>query len=113
MYQEEPGLGSSRDRTRLRLTFALLLAQVFKNSEIPLTEKLEALYHKYLFQLAISMAKAEGMDEAELSDIYLRYGDHLYSKGDFDGAMVQYIRTLGYVQPSHVIRKVSLSAYSI
>jgi Tfp pilus assembly protein PilF len=34
------------------------------------------------------------------------YGDYLYGKGDFDGAMSQFVKTLGHVQPSYVIRKV-------
>jgi hypothetical protein len=31
--------------------------------------------------------------------------DHLYSKGNFDAAIHQYIRTIGQLEPSHVIRK--------
>ena len=52
------------------------------------------------------MAKSQGLDEASLADIHRRYGDHLYVKGDFDGAMQQYLQTLGNLQPSYVIRKV-------
>lgn len=52
------------------------------------------------------MAKSQGLDEASLADIHRRYGDHLYAKGDFDGAMQQYLQTLGNLQPSYVIRKV-------
>jgi hypothetical protein len=54
------------------------------------------------------MAKAANLDSAVLADIYLRYGDHLYEKGDLDGSMVQYTKTLGWVQPSYIIRKVIL-----
>ena len=32
----------------------------------------------------------------------------VYSKGDHDGAISQYIRTIGHLEPSYVIRKVSL-----
>jgi hypothetical protein len=31
----------------------------------------------------------------------------LFSKGDYDGAMEQYIRTIGQLEPSYVIRKVA------
>ncbi len=48
------------------------------------------------------------MSEAEVADIYAKYGDHLYGKGDFDGAMSQFVKTLGFVQPSYVIRKVGV-----
>ena len=33
------------------------------------------------------------------------YGDHLYDKHDFDGAVRQYSRTIGHVEPSYVIRR--------
>ena len=33
------------------------------------------------------------------------YGDHLYKKGDFEGAMQQYRNTIGHLDPSYVIRR--------
>lgn len=41
-------------------------------------------------------------------DINRQYGDHLYEKGDYDGAMNQYIKTLGHLEASYVIRMVDL-----
>ena len=41
-----------------------------------------------------------------LPDIFTQYGDHLYSKGDHDGAIDQYIKTIGKLEASYVIRKV-------
>jgi len=32
---------------------------------------------------------------------------YVCSKGDFDGAVAQYIKTIGKLEPSYVIRKVS------
>lgn len=78
-----------------------------KLTEASVEEKLEALLRKSLFQLAVSMAKSARQGDSVISDIHLRYGDHLYEKGDYDGAVAQYQKTLGWVQPSHVIRKVS------
>ena len=40
--------------------------------------------------------------------IFTQYGDHLYAKGDHDGAIQQYIRTIGKLEASYVIRKVSV-----
>lgn len=68
--------------------------------------KLEVLYRRNLYTLAISLAKSSEIGDAGVADIHRRYGDYLYSKGDYDGAMDQFVRTLGYVQPSYVIRKV-------
>ena len=39
-----------------------------------------------------------------MNEIYQIYGDHLYKKGDFDGAITQYIETISHVEPSYVIR---------
>ena len=44
-------------------------------------------------------------DEDGLLDIFRQYGDHLYSKGDYSGAIENYVKTIGHVEPSYVIRK--------
>ena len=33
--------------------------------------------------------------------------EFFFSKGDHDGAIKQYIKTIGHLEPSYVIRKVS------
>jgi Tfp pilus assembly protein PilF len=68
------------------------------------------LYRKNLFTLAITVADNAGMDDPGISEIHKRYGDYLYDKGDFDGAMNQFVQTLGHLQPSYVIRQASHSA---
>jgi hypothetical protein len=40
-----------------------------------------------------------------LAEISKLHGDLLYSKNDYPGAIKQYILTLGFVEPSYVIRK--------
>ncbi|WVW84968.1 hypothetical protein I302_107004 [Kwoniella bestiolae CBS 10118] len=67
--------------------------------------KLDVLYRRNLYTLAISLARSQGMGESGVADIHRRYGDYLYTKGDFDGAMGQFVKTLGNLQPSYVIRK--------
>jgi hypothetical protein len=81
--------------------------------EVSVEDKLEALIRKSLFQLAASMAKTSDLDATVLADIYLRYGDHLYEKGDMDGSVMQYVKTLGWVQPSYIIRKVRATPVSL
>ena len=68
--------------------------------------KLQTLFQRNLYTLAISLAQSEGIDEAGMSEIHRQYGDHLYQKGDFDAAVRQYILTLGQLPPSYVVRKV-------
>lgn len=45
------------------------------------------------------------MEESSVADIHRQYGDHLYAKSDYDGAMAQFVQTIGWTQPSYVIRK--------
>ncbi|OCT72449.1 vacuolar protein sorting-associated protein 11 homolog [Xenopus laevis] len=67
--------------------------------------KLEMLFKKNLFVMAISLAKSQHLDSDGLSVIFRQYGDHLYNKGDHDGAIQLYIRTIGKLEPPYVIRK--------
>jgi len=66
--------------------------------------KLETLFKKNLYPTAISLAKSQSYSDG-LIDIFTQYGDHLYSKGDYDAAISQYILTIGELEPSYVIRK--------
>lgn len=92
----------SSTSSRLRLTYSQLL----RLEEKPTAEKLDLLYRKSLYLLALSLAKAQGLDEDSVADIRKQYGDHLYVKGEYDAAMQQFVQTIGYLQPSYVIRKV-------
>lgn len=66
--------------------------------------KVDVLLKKSLYPLAISLATEEQSDISEIMKLFKLYGDHLYKKGDFDGAMNQYLSTIGYLQSSYVIR---------
>ncbi|KAF8575784.1 hypothetical protein K439DRAFT_1397850 [Ramaria rubella] len=79
--------------------------KLFNLQEKPTTAKLDILFQKSFYVLAINLAQTQSLDEASIADIHKRYGDHLYAKGDYDGAMQQFIKTLGHLQPSYVIRK--------
>ncbi|KAK3611536.1 hypothetical protein CHS0354_016470 [Potamilus streckersoni] len=67
--------------------------------------KLEMLFKKNNYTLAISLARSQQYDQEGLIDIFTQYGDHLYGKGDHDGAIDQYIKTIGKLEASYVIRK--------
>ncbi|KAI1184268.1 vacuolar protein sorting protein-like protein [Nemania serpens] len=73
--------------------------------EKSLQQRLELLYQRNLFPLAINLAQKSGMDMQQQNVIYRKYGDHLYQKGDYDGAMGQYIKAIDNTEPSQVIRK--------
>jgi len=79
--------------------------QLFQLSEHDLHSKMDKLFKMNLYQISIALASNAQRDRSFVMDIFQRYGDHLYSKGDFDGAISQYLQTIGYVEPSYVIRK--------
>lgn len=78
--------------------------KIFQLEEKDTQTKLEILFKKNLYAMAISLAKSQHYSDG-LIDIFTQYGDHLYSKGDHDGAIKQYIKTIGHLEPSYVIRK--------
>lgn len=67
--------------------------------------KLDTLFKKNQFSLVIDIAKSHQYDEEALTDIFKHYGDHLHRKGDYEGAIQQYIKTIGKSEPSYVIKK--------
>lgn len=71
-------------------------------------QKLEILYQRELFVLAINLAQKSMVGTQELNSILRRYGDYLHKKGDYDTAMQQYLKAIDNTEPSQVIRKVSL-----
>ncbi|KAI9446876.1 hypothetical protein F5148DRAFT_1278202 [Russula earlei] len=73
--------------------------------EKPTATKLGMLYRRGYYVLALDIAKTQQMSKESLADIHRQYGDYLYAKPDYDAAMQQYLQTIGYVQPSYVIRK--------
>ncbi|KAG6033437.1 hypothetical protein E4U41_006913 [Claviceps citrina] len=79
--------------------------KVYRYHEKPLQQRLEMVYQRNMFHLAIELAQSSGMDSQQLTVIYRKFGDYLYQKADYDGAMVQYIRAIDTTEPSQVIRK--------
>jgi hypothetical protein len=78
--------------------------QSFVLKEKAMSTKLELLFRKNLYNVALQLAQYDS-DEGLVADIYRKYGDHLYNKQDYDNAMQQYLLTIGEVEPSYVIRK--------
>lgn len=76
---------------------------IFKEYDIQ--TKLELLFKKNQFSLAIDLAKTQTYSQDVLAEMFKQYGDHLYRNGEFDSAINQYCQTLGYLEPSYVIRK--------
>jgi vacuolar protein sorting-associated protein 11 len=67
-------------------------------------EKVSLLVQKNLYSAAIFVAYADPSYEgADITFLYRRHAEHLYRKGDYSGAIDQYIHTIGSLEPSHVI----------
>ncbi|KAF0988530.1 hypothetical protein HZS_8097, partial [Henneguya salminicola] len=78
--------------------------QLFELIEMDLENKIKILFGKNLFDLAINLARKYS-DAVVLNQIICKFGDFLYSKGDTEQAMTQYIQTIGTIEPSYIIKK--------
>jgi tetratricopeptide (TPR) repeat protein len=71
--------------------------------------KLQKLFAMSQFEIAVRLAKrqlrAGETSNDTLVEIYVAYGNQLYRKKSFDDAIRQYIKTIGFLEPSYVIRK--------
>eukprot|EP01062_Namystynia_karyoxenos_P035007 TRINITY_DN25649_c0_g1_i1.p1 TRINITY_DN25649_c0_g1~~TRINITY_DN25649_c0_g1_i1.p1 ORF type:complete len:1048 (+),score=476.22 TRINITY_DN25649_c0_g1_i1:93-3236(+) len=68
--------------------------------------KLELLYRKQLYSVAIALAQsAQDFERHAVMEIYKKYGDWYLQKPDYRQAVEQYIKTIGSLEPSYVIRK--------
>lgn len=79
--------------------------KLYHLDEKDLQSKLSLLFKKNLYDVAIRIAKSQQYDSDGLVNIFRQYGDHLCDKGDYIGAIEQYIKTIGKLEPSYVIRK--------
>ncbi|KAJ5239145.1 Zinc finger RING-type [Penicillium chermesinum] len=79
--------------------------KVFRYKEKSLQQRLEILYDRNLYILAINLAQKIGIDPLQQNAIYRKYGDFLYQRGDYDTAMQQYLRAIDNTEPSQVIRR--------
>ncbi|KAI9828141.1 MAG: hypothetical protein M1832_003668 [Thelocarpon impressellum] len=79
--------------------------KLYRYHEKTLQQKLDLLYQRNLYILAINLAQKAGLGVLQQNVIFRKYGDYLYQKGDFDGAMQQYIKAVENTEPSQVIRK--------
>ena len=73
--------------------------------EKDMESKLDMLFKKNLYTVAVNLVESQQSDAAATAEVLRKYGDHLYGKQEFDESMVQYIRTIRYLEPSYVIQK--------
>lgn len=79
--------------------------KLFRYHEKTFQQKLEMMYQRSLYPLAIEMARKYNVDSAQQNVICRKYGDYLYQKGDYETAMTLYLRAIENTEPSQIIRK--------
>lgn len=79
--------------------------QILCIAEKDMGSKLDMLFRKSLYTIAINLVQNNQADAAATAEVMRKYGDHLYGKQNYDEAMAQYIRTIGQLEPSYVIQK--------
>ena len=67
--------------------------------------KIDVLLKKSLHILAIALAAEEQAPASDVMKLYKTYADHLFNRGDMEGAITQYSHTIGFVPASYVIRR--------
>lgn len=83
-----------------------LSLQATRLVEVDTQTKLELLFSKECYGIAQQIAQEVGGADPTLTmNIRRRYGDYLYQKGRFEEAMTQYMDTIGFLEPSFVIRR--------
>ena len=79
--------------------------RLFQLEEKDTQTKLDLLFSTKKYSVAIELAKAQQFDNSAVTEIYRKFGDYLYQKSDYSGAVRQYVATIGLLEPSYVIRK--------
>src|ERR1700734_76824 len=70
-----------------------------------MSEKLDILYSRNLYQLAIQFAESAHVLASQINNIVAKYADYLFSRTEYDSALQQYLRAIDTINPSEVIRK--------
>ena len=79
--------------------------QINELTEKDMSTKLDILYSRNLHQLAIQFAESANLPNEQINGIVAQYADYLFSRGEYDAAIQQYLRAIDTINPSEVIRK--------
>ena len=78
---------------------------IVKLAEISSIEKIKVLLKRSLFKEATMIAMSESVPDEIKAVIAKEHGDHKYKNGQFDQAMEEYVKTIGFEAPSYVIER--------
>eukprot|EP01029_Cantina_marsupialis_P014854 TRINITY_DN3251_c0_g1_i3.p1 TRINITY_DN3251_c0_g1~~TRINITY_DN3251_c0_g1_i3.p1 ORF type:complete len:1204 (-),score=311.48 TRINITY_DN3251_c0_g1_i3:188-3799(-) len=89
-------------RDTLYVITSLHTVLVLKEKDI--RYKLESLCSNDLYDIAVNLANQAGYSKETIAKLIKKHGDSLYET-DPDNAIIQYCRTIGFEEPSYIIRK--------
>ncbi|UJR32086.1 hypothetical protein I4U23_019554 [Adineta vaga] len=73
--------------------------------ERDLHSRLRLLFRTNCYQLALQLAKKNRTSKEGMAEIFKQFGDYLYGKNEYETATDQYCKTIGFLEPSYVIKK--------
>ena len=107
IHRSLPGVFSFFFLSRVYFSFLLLLRGVLVSFSLKTSKDCMGTFCRMfmslffffvvVFRLSLSLSLSQNLEGM--------HGDHLYKKGDFEGAMQQYQCTIGHLDPSYVIRR--------
>ena len=78
---------------------------LFKLHEMEDNIKIQTLLKKGLFAEAQKIAHNAKFPEEIIAEICKEHADNLYEKKQFDESLEQFMKTIGYLNPSYVIQR--------
>ena len=78
---------------------------IIKLKEKDNKDKFEILFQNNLYDFAYKFAINLNYDNEQLSEISQKFGEHCYSRGEYNKSIEQYIKTINYLEPSNIIQK--------
>ncbi|EGR26999.1 vacuolar sorting protein, putative [Ichthyophthirius multifiliis] len=79
--------------------------KITKLTEIENTYKIQYFFNRFLYDIAYKFVKNQSQDQNLLAEICRLHADNIYQKGDYQLAIQKYIETIGFIEPSYVVRK--------
>lgn len=79
--------------------------RLFRLSEVSMDLKMDILFDKSMYTLALTLAENAKHTDVQLNEIRIKYADYLYSKGEFETSVQQYIQAIKGCEISAVMRK--------
>lgn len=74
-------------------------------SEVENQTKVDRLCKKNRFQYAIQISNELNLGADTIANIHKLQGDYFYDSAKFEDSINEYIETIGFIEPSHVIQK--------